>query len=77
MVTKIISVIFLNKLFNQNYKGAIIMAIDKINNDSIDSNLEKKIYGDINSASYGTRAFKIALYLDKENEKLIEKQNIK
>ena len=28
MVTIFINVIFINKLFNQNYKGANIMAID-------------------------------------------------
>ena len=41
MVTKIISVIFLNKLFNQNYKGAIIMAID--NGDFVRVNFTGKI----------------------------------
>lgn len=41
MVTIIISVIFINKLFNQNYKGANIMAID--NGDFVRVNFTGKI----------------------------------
>ena len=55
----------------------ILIAMSKIDSDNIDKSLEKKIYGDTKPASYGTMAFKIALYLDNENEKTIEKQSLK
>ena len=41
MVTKIINVIFINKLFNQNYKGANIMAVN--NGDFVRVNFTGKI----------------------------------
>ena len=41
MVTKIINVIFINKLFNQNYIGAKIMAVD--NGDFVRVNFTGKI----------------------------------
>ena len=41
MVTIFINVIFINKLFNQNYKGANIMAID--NGDFVRVNFTGKV----------------------------------
>ena len=52
----------------KTFHSYIIKAVESINADKINAELESKIFGDTKPASYGTQAFKIALYLNGKNK---------
>jgi peptidylprolyl isomerase/FKBP-type peptidyl-prolyl cis-trans isomerase SlyD len=71
MVTKIINVIFINKLFNQNYKGANIMAVN--NGDFVRVNFTGKIKDtdDVFDTTYDEIAQEAGIFDDNKTYKAI------
>jgi peptidylprolyl isomerase/FKBP-type peptidyl-prolyl cis-trans isomerase SlyD len=71
MVTKIINVIFINKLFNQNYIGAKIMAVD--NGDFVRVNFTGKIKDtdDVFDTTYEEVAQEVGIFEENKTYKPI------